>query len=313
MISNSVHPTSIVAYLRGHKRAVKEGIRLPWKQPFRTVMTVLTLAVCFYIPLFLWTVWLNYDELKHSWQNQGTIAVFLHGNLDDQEVENLLKDINQNEIISDAKLLSEDAVKQQLNTDEQLSQFTKLIKSYDLPRQVSIQINDSAEVDTIEELVNTLEINPQIEYVSYDRQWLSQLQGLTSTLLQMSRVSAVLFLAIIMVILGNTISNEISEHKQELRLLELIGASNAQVRRSFLYLGVFLGIYAAILAVMFLFVSFWWLSDLTNSLFTNFGVDITLHGLNILQIVFVVFLSVFVTWLSARVSLTGQKLYQLID
>lgn len=313
MKSNSARPSIITAYIRGHRRAVKEGFILPWKQPVRSVMTVLTLAVCFYIPLFLWTVWLNYDELKSSWQKQGSIAVFLQGNLDDQEVQHLIEEITGNEIISDAKEISHEKIQQQINTDEQLSQFTGLIKSYDLPRQIGVNTSDSASVEEIDKFVNVLEINPQIEYVSYDRQWLNQLQGLTETLLQMSRVSVVLFVIIIMVILGNTISNEISEHKQELRLLELIGASNAQVRRSFLYMGVFLGIYASLLAVILLFTGFWWLSDLTTSLMNNFGVNISLHGLNYSQILIVVCISVFVTWISARTSLTGHKIYQLID
>ena len=174
-------------------------------------------------------------------------------------------------------------------------------------------MRETTTVEDIEVFVNTYEINPQIEYVSYDKQWLGQLQALTNTLLQMARISALMFILIVMVILGNTIANEITDHKSELRLLELIGATWAQVRRSFLYMGVFIGIYAGLLAVLFLNISFWWLEDTLGGLVKNFGKDISLHALSFSQICLVLILSIAVTWLAARLTLSSQSLNQMKD
>ncbi|MEZ5495913.1 MAG: permease-like cell division protein FtsX [Gammaproteobacteria bacterium] len=313
MIGSKHTPSPTLAYFRGHKRAVREGFSFPWKKPIRSILTIATLAICFFIPLFLWMVWLNYDELKQSWQTQGSIAVFVKGQTDESQINQLIDDIKANPVVESAHLINTDEVKLQLESDKQLSKFTKLIKSYDLPQQIGVKTKISQEKSDVENLVKMLEQQPQVEYVSYDQQWLNQLQGLTSTLLRMSHVSALLFLVIIIVILGNTIGNEIAEHKQEIRLLELIGASNAQVRRSFLYMGVFLGIFAGILAVVFLFVSFWWLDDLMSSLMNNFGVNVSLKGLNLIQVFAVIGVSILVTWFAARVALTGQRLNEIID
>jgi cell division protein FtsX len=78
-------------------------------------------------------------------------------------------------------------------------------------------------------------------------------------------------------------------------------------------MGVFLGIFAGILAVIFLFVSFWWLDDLMSSLMNNFGVDVSLKGLNLIQVFAVIGVSILVTWFAARVALTGQRLNEIID
>ncbi|VAW42173.1 hypothetical protein MNBD_GAMMA01-125 [hydrothermal vent metagenome] len=303
MISNN-SPGRLLIYIRGHKRAIKEGISMPWKSPLKSVMTIITLSICFYIPLFLWTLWLNYDKLKQSWQHQGSIAVFVQSSVNLKETGILLQEIKDKPIVESALLLNPNEIKQQLNQDEQLSQFIDLITAHELPTQISIKILQTTSVADIEYFVNELAINPQIEYVSYDKQWLNQLQALTNTLLQMARASALMFMLIIMVILGNTVTNEIAVHKSELRLLELIGASWAQVRRSFLYMGAFFGVYAGILAIIFLFISFWWLENITGSLVQNFSIDITLHGLNTIQIGIVIILSIFVTWLTARLTLS---------
>jgi len=314
MIQENTKPSSFHVYFRGHRRAISEGFLMPWKKnPFKTLMTVLTLSICFYVPLFLWTLWLNYDELKNSWQNQGTIALFVDNNLDLKETGILLHKLKQTSIVESATLLTENQIAKQLEADEQLSQFMELISSHDLPQQISVKIREESHIEEIQTFVSEYEINPQIEYVSYDAQWINQLKALTNTLLQMARVSAILFILIIMVILGNTIANEVTDHKSELRLLELMGATWAQVRRSFLYMGIFLGIYAGLLAVVFLSVGFWWLQDTFTELLKNFGIDITLHGLNFQQIGMVFIISVMVTWLAARLTLTSHALNQEND
>jgi len=313
MIKSTQKPGQLMTYIRGHKRAFAEGFFMPWKTPVKSLMTILTLSICFYIPLFLWTLWLNYDELKETWQNQGSIALFVNSSLDMKETGILLQEIKEYESVESAFLLNSNEIKKQLNKDEQLSQFMELITAHDLPQQISIKMTEITSLNDIESFVTQLEINPQIEYVSYDKQWLSQLQALTNTLLQMARISALMFILIIMVILGNTISNEITGHKKELRLLELIGATWAQVRRSFLYMGSFFGIYAGVLAVVFLSVSFWWLKGMISALVENFGINVELHGLSLLQISIVIILSIIITWMAARLTLSTQILNQIND
>lgn len=312
MIRKSKAPSKLITYLRGHKRAVAEGFVMPWKQPVKSLLTILTLAICFYIPLFLWTLWLNYDELKGSWQEQGTIAIFIDGHVDLKQAGIFLQEIKEKQIIESARLIDSDDLKAELNKDKQLSQVIDLLTSQDLPKQILVKVRSETNLQMIELFVNNLSINPQVEYVSYDKQWITQLQALTDTLLQIARISALMFILIVMVILGNAIGNEITDHKNELRLLELIGASWAQVRRSFLYMGTFLGIYAGLIAVLFLSLSFWWLKDAIQLLVQNFGINITLHGLSFFQVSMVISITIVVTWVAARLALSTQRLNQIL-
>ena len=311
MIKKAPQPNGFIKYLRGHKRAIGEGVSMPWKQPIKSSMTILTLAICFFIPLFLWTIWLNYDELKESWQQQGSIAIFVEGKMDLKETGVFMQELKERPIVQSVILTDSNQVKETLFEDAQFSQVIDLIQAEDFPKQISVKIKPDVAIELVETFVNNLSINPQVEYVSYDKQWLTQLEAITQTLLQMARISALMFLLIVMVILGNTIANEITDHKNELRLLELIGASDAQTRRSFLYMGVVLGTIAALLSLLFLSVSFFWLEDTVASLVQNFGINITLHGLSVMQILSVLFVAILVTWLAARLSLSSQQLNQI--
>ena len=60
-------PSWYHAYIRGHVRAANEAISMPWEHPIKSIMTLIALAICFYIPLLLWIIWLNYDDVKQNW------------------------------------------------------------------------------------------------------------------------------------------------------------------------------------------------------------------------------------------------------
>ena len=125
--------------------------------------------------------------------------------------------------------------------------------------------------------------------------------------LQLARLSALIFLAIVMVFLGHIIGNEISQHKKELQLLELIGASWAQMRRRFLYFGSLFGCFAGILALVMLVASLWWLQEPLNHLAQSYATDLQLKSPSIDQMIVILVLCVVITWIAARISLSAQN------
>ena len=307
MINDRVQPNFFMVFFRGHKRAIKEAIIMPWQNPLKTVLTIVTLAICFYIPLFLWTLWLNYDELEQKWQEQSSIVLFVNNKIDLKETGILLQEIKEDAIVKQALLKSAAEIKQQLGQDEQFSKIIDLITAQELPTQISVQLKVDADLEKVEQFISNFSINPQIEYISYDQKWLQQLAALTSTLLQMARVSGIMFLLIVMVILANTIGNEIIAHKSEIKLLELIGATSAQVHRRFLYMGMIFALFASAVALGFLAISLSWFQESISQLLNNFGAEISIHSLSFIQVLIVMLVVITATWIATRISLLTQS------
>ena len=92
-----------------------------------------------------------------------------------------------------------------------------------------------------------------------------------------------------------------------------MGATWAQVRRSFLYMGTLFGIYASLLSLIFLYFSLIWITDTIDSLLQNFSIEISLNGLSSIQILTVLIVSILVTWFAARMTLSTQLLNQVQD
>ena len=302
-------PTAITTWLRGHKRAAAEGIRMPLETPLSTFLTVITLAICFYLPLVMWLLWLNFSEIQKQWQQQGSIAVFVSENVDLQQLGLLQQELQERNLIEKVTLLRKDEIKQRLDSDPQLSTILGIIEEQALPHQLFLTPVPTANHDQLQRFVNGLILNPNIEYVSFDSEWFNQLKSLTNSFYYLMQASVLIFLIIVLVVLIYTIGTEVSRHQHEITLTQLLGATAAQIRRRFLYSGVYYGILAGMLALIFLFVSLWWVKQPIEELARNFATAISIRNILLQEGLFFFVITIAITWLGSRFAL-GNRLSQ---
>ncbi len=292
-------------WYRGHFRAIRGGLQMPLQTPYSSVFTVITLAICFYLPLLMWTLWQNFAGIQSEWQNQGSVAVFLKANVGTEQIKNLQIELQQKNLIKAVSLVSKQEIKADLQNDPQLSQVLAVIDSYDLPDQLLLQPHDAATVEQLQSLAKQLQLHPDIDYVSFDADWFRQLQAVTRAFYYLMQASIVIFLTIVLVFLSHSIGHEVAAHKAEIGLKKLLGASNAQIRRRFLYSGLYYGVMSGIMAWGLLTVTLWWLQKPLQALTISFGRPIEMDAVSGSTILGFITLCAFITWLGARISSSG--------
>ncbi len=299
-------PGRLRRWLRGHRRALRESLMMPWQTPLSTGMTVLTLAISFFLPLLLWTLWMNVESLKSAWHDQGNVAIFLKPAVNAQQAGLLMQQLQENPSIASAVFVTPEEIRQQLQEDPQLHQVLELIKNNQLPTQLLLKPAEGADPSQLEQLIAAQRLNPKVEYISYDPSWLQQLQAASTALKALAVASGVLFLVIVMVILGNTVGNHVSRHRDEIRLLQLMGAPPAQIRRRFLYGGLLYGLLAAVLAWIGLSILLWSLAGAVQRLASSYGRELALSGPDFSQALGYFGLALAITWLATRLALHSQ-------
>jgi len=299
-------PGLLRRWLRGHRRAVRESLRMPWQTPLGTGMTVVTLAISFFLPLVLWTLWMNVEDLKDAWRDQGSIAIFLKPEVNAQQAGLLMQQLREDPGIASAVFVTPEEIRHQLQEDPQLHQVLDLIKSNQLPTQLLLKPTERADPERLEQLIAAQKLNPKVEYISYDPSWLRQLDAASTALKTLAVTSGVLFLVIVMVILGNTVGNHVANHRDEIRLLQLMGAPAAQIRRRFLYGGLIYGLLAAVLAWGGLSLLLWSLQASVRRLANSYGRELALSGPDFTQAMGYFGLALAITWLATRMALQSQ-------
>lgn len=295
-------PGLLKGWYRGHFRALKEGLKMPLMAPLSSLFTVITLGICFYLPLVMWTLWQNFSEVESQWQGQGSIALFLKQGLDSSQIQALQYDLNERNLISEVTLVDNDTIKSSLNNDPQLNQIIAVIKSHELPDQILLKPNPSATTEQLQSLAQKLQLNADIEYVSFDADWFNQLKTLTQALYYLMQASIVVFLIIVFVFLSHSIGSEVAAHKGEISLKKLLGATAGQIRRRFLYGGIYYGLVSAGVAILLLGITLWWLELPIQELSASFGQAIQLRTPTPSEYLWFIMVAVGISWMGARIS-----------
>lgn len=295
-------PGAFTKWYRGHLRAANEGVKMPLLTPYSSLFTVITLAICFYLPLVMWTLWQNFAEVEAQWQDKGSMAVFLKKGLNAKELTALQHDLNDRKLVAVVTVVDKETIKENLNDDPQLNQVIDIISSYDLPDQILVQPNPNATPEQLQSLAQSLQLRPDIDYVSFDSEWFSQLKSITQAFYYLMQASIVVFLVIILVFLSHSIGSEVASHKKEISLQKLLGATPGQIRRRFLYGGVYYGLLSAMLAILMLRVTVWYLEKPILDLSQSFGQTIELRTPFIQELLLFALLATVISWLGSRVS-----------
>jgi cell division transport system permease protein len=106
--------------------------------------------------------------------------------------------------------------------------------------------NTSQSIVLLQEELGNL---PEAEFVQVDTEWVRRFHAILDIIEQAIVIGAALLGAAIIVIIGNTIRLDIQNRREEIEVTKLIGASNAFVRRPFLWSGFWYGLFGGLLAL----------------------------------------------------------------
>ena len=90
---------------------------------------------------------------------------------------------------------------------------------------------------------------PESDLVQVDTEWVQRFHAILDIVRQAIVIGATLLGVAIVVIIGNTIRLDIQNRRDEIEVTKLIGASNAFVRRPFLWSGFWYGLFGGALAL----------------------------------------------------------------
>ncbi len=90
---------------------------------------------------------------------------------------------------------------------------------------------------------------PEADVVQVDTEWVHRFHAILDIVRQAIVIGAALLGVAIIVIIGNTIRLDIQNRRDEIEVTKLIGASNAFVRRPFLWSGFWYGLFGGLLAL----------------------------------------------------------------
>ena len=220
-----------------------------FRQPFASLMIVLVIAVTLAIPASLSLVVKNAQAVSDGWDNAMDFSIYLKRGLAENDADDLAKLIQQRADVDTVQLITATEALADFKQQSGFGQALDHLSENPLPHTLVVRpspANTSQSMILLQEELGNL---PEADLVQVDTEWVQRFHAILDIVKQAIVIGASLLGVAIVVIIGNTIRLDIQNRREEIEVTKLIGASNAFVRRPFLWSGFWYGLFGGLLAL----------------------------------------------------------------
>ena len=298
-------PSRLGVWFAHHLHSVVFSLGRALRKPWATALTVAVMALALALPLGLSIALDNLKVFAGSVQQSRDINLFLKPELDGATAQDLAASLRARADVANVLLRTPEEGLAELRQNAGLGEAIDALGENPLP---SLLIVTPAGADDAA-LATALQALPQADLVQHDALWRQRLDawlGFGARLVQV--LSLLLGLGAVLVV-GNTVRLDIQARREEIGVLQLLGASDGFIRRPFIYLGAWYGLGAGALALALIGACGLALRAPLAALSQSYGSPFVLHGLDALHSGFVLLGTVLLGWLGAWL-VTGHFLRQ---
>ncbi len=245
-------------WLSNHINAIGNALGQFRRSPGHFFFNILVLAMTLVLPFGGITLLDNIQSVTRQLSVSPEISVFLKMDASaadaaatELSINRIFQSQNQNiELI----LVTKDAALQSLQKKTGLADVIDSLGNNPLPDSYIIRLKDGAENRNIsiqiELAAAQLQKIPSIDKVQVDSDWAKRLAALLSVMRMGLLFLATILSVVIIVVTFNTVRLQVLMHLDEITVSWHIGASRAYIRRPFYYMGIFLGLFSGIIALV---------------------------------------------------------------
>ena len=223
------------------------------KHPFSSAMIVLVIAVTLALPAAINIIVKNAQAISGGWDNALDFSLFLKQGVPSTEAEALARLIEQRADVESVRFVSAATALAEFRELSGFGAALDQLPDNPLPHTLVVRPsagNTSASMLLLQEELANL---PEAEYVQVDTEWVQRFHAILDIVRQAIAIGGALLGIAIVVIIGNTIRLDIENRRDEIEVTKLIGASNAFVRRPFLWTGFWYGLFGGLFALALVF------------------------------------------------------------
>jgi len=219
------------------------------RAPGNSLMTAAVIGISIALPAGLYTVIDNARQLSGAWGLSNQVSVYLHSGIPAEDVQHLAVELTDWPGILTIGLISPQQALAEYRKATGDTRVLDLLDGNPLPAVLQITpvsaVSDGVGMERLRQRLARL---PEVEIVQSDVQWARRLSAILAIIQRSILIIASILALAVLLIVGNTIRLAISQRRDEIEIGKLFGATNAFIRRPFLYSGLFYGLAGSLIA-----------------------------------------------------------------
>jgi cell division transport system permease protein len=244
--------------------AFDEALASLWRGRGSSVLSTATIALALFVLGAFLLVSANIERLRSDWSNAAEVSVYLSDDVSAEQkaaIEEIVgagSAVRPSALVASAEFVSKEAALTRFKqTFTDLAAAADTLESNPLPASYELRLNPTAATEeAVEGLAVLMRQTPGVTDVRYDREWLDRLQSVASTISGLGLIlGSILTLAAALTI-ANVVRLALHARRDEIEIMQLVGAPRAYVRGPFIMEGILHGGVGAVLALAGLALAF---------------------------------------------------------
>ncbi len=270
------------AYVAGHMQALLHSLGRMAQRPLSSAMTVAVIGIALALPTGLHVILQNLQGVSAGWENTAQMSLFLKQDVPQEAAERLRARLEGMTEIAEVVHISPQQALDEFRTTSGFGTALDSLQENPLPTvlvvQPRLEFNDPRLLQSLRERMQAL---PEVDMAQLDMEWIERLFAIMEIGRRGVLILGVLLSLAVLLIVGNTIRLAIQNRREEIEVQKLIGATDAFIRRPFLYNGFWHGLFGAMTAWLLVSISMALLNGPVSRLSLLYDSSRTLSGLGI--------------------------------
>ncbi|CAA9891775.1 Cell division protein FtsX [Candidatus Methylobacter favarea] len=237
------------AYRDLHAHALFSSLGRLAASKFTSIMTITVLAIAISLASGFYLLVANLQQLTGNLETSNRISLFLKDNVSAAKASKFADSIRKKADVQEVKLITKDQALKEFQTYSGFGSAINALEKNPLPIVLEvIPQNILEDRQEFENLLENFRQEPDVDFAQMDMQWVKRLQSFMDMARRGGMLLSVLLGVGVLFITGNTIRLELYNRREEVVIAKLVGATNAFIRRPFLYSGFWIGFFSGVAA-----------------------------------------------------------------
>jgi cell division transport system permease protein len=290
---------NVRAWREQHRHGLLSSLQRLAARPLATSLTLAVLALALTLPVLFWLLLDNARSLGGSVDDARALSVFAKPDLDADAVQALAAQVRARSDVASVEIKTPEQGLEEFRSQSGFADALKVLHYNPLPAVLVVMPRAEGAA-----LATELQRDPAVDLVQYDAQWRQRLNAILASGGRAALVLAVLLALAALLVTGNTVRLDIQGRREEIAVMQLLGASDGFVRRPFLYTGFWYGVLAGVLSLIVIGLVEWALAAPLAQLAASYDHRFGLHGLSLAGTLVVLAGSTALGWFGAWLTAT---------
>jgi cell division transport system permease protein len=233
---------SLERWLRDHARVGRDSLRHVSERLPTSLLVWLLIGIALALPGGLYLLQVNLAAIADRWEGKPGITVYFEVGVGEAAARAVEQDLAREDAVERVVLVTADAALAEFQKYAGVADALSHLGSNPLPASLRVVLEDGTRPVEFDRIATKLRAARGVDEVTIERTWLERLEAMTRVVRRLSWILAALFALGAVLVTATSVRLAIESRLEELKVMKLVGANDAYLRRPFLYFGLLYGL-----------------------------------------------------------------------